>query len=174
MKPRFLTVGHGSFIASKQGNLSLQAKGANDESLMIVYRFIPGLESQRFLRHTGPDPLWSLTLANDVLLHLTSIMPIGYVDWIGFVVESLFFLHWVELAQRNVSRLYEHIHGIISKYYHVNGSGNLRFRPIVRPQSDATPDVAKANAIPPHVNQAVMPVIKLRPGFFCLEHCREF
>jgi hypothetical protein len=60
MKPRFLTVGRGSFIASKQDNLSLHAKGANDESLMIVYRFIPGLESQRFLRHTGPDPLWSL------------------------------------------------------------------------------------------------------------------
>jgi hypothetical protein len=80
MKPRFLTVGRGGFIASKQGNLPLHAKGANDKGLMIVHHFIPGLESRCFLRHTGPDPLWSLTLARDVLLHLTSIMPIDFVD----------------------------------------------------------------------------------------------
>jgi hypothetical protein len=105
-------------------------------------------------------------------------MPYIFVDWIEvrlfilhksteeFVAEYPLFLRWIELVQGNVSRLHEHIHGIVSECYRIKGSGSLRFRPIIRPRSETKPDADKEDAIPLQPIQPVIPVSTLDPGFF--------
>ncbi|KAJ5557915.1 hypothetical protein N7513_003501 [Penicillium frequentans] len=176
-KPPIVTVDRYSLIPDKPCNKSLRMKGPNDEAPIIEFRFYPSNESQCSNRG-GRDPLLPLTLANDILLYLNSIMPFVFVDWIDvrlfivqqsteeFVMEYPLFLRWIELVQGNVTRLHEHIHGIVSECYRTKGSGHLRFRPIIRTRSEVATDAGQGKALSLQPIQPAIPPPTLDAGFF--------
>lgn len=169
-----MIVDYSDFISSRPCGKLLHANRINDATYVADFRFSPSHESQR-LSHTGPDPL---TLANDIMCFLDSLVPSFSVDWIElrlFVLhESMeelvanypLFLSWVELAQGNVSRLYEHICDIVSKCHRMKDPGTSRFRARLGPRRGIASYTGKEKILILQPTEPVAPVSTLDPEFF--------